>query len=249
MPFRRVRRSDRVLASVVRTDGRFVSETEDFSGARTAIRLGAATNSALMYGYSVSPEHGVTAGAAAELIPQTSSTAAAATLTGDLRAFMPGIKPRHVLALRAAGGTASGELGLRRRFLMGGSGPDSNVLSFGRTAFSLLRAFPHHAFTGTHGGLVNVDYRWPIARPQRGAGTWPLLLHTIHAAAFADAGHVWTDRFRAADVKTSIGGELSINLVAGYSFPLTLTGGGAWGRDGAQRRESRAAYVRIGRAF
>jgi hypothetical protein len=249
LPFRHVRRTDRAVASIVHTEGRFISGTENLSDARTAVRLGVATSSARTYGYSISPEHGVTAGATAELVPRTSDNPGAAMLTADLRAFVPGIGPHHVVAFRAAGGAASGDHGLRRRFLMGGAGPDSSVLDFGRTAFSLLRAFPDHSFAGTRAGLVNVDYRWPIARPQRGAGTWPLLLHTIHAAAFADAGHVWSDRFRASDVKTSVGAELSVNLVAGYSFPFTLTGGAAWGRDGAQRRGSRAAYVRVGRAF
>jgi Tol biopolymer transport system component len=201
-PVRHVRRTDRAVASIVRTEGRFISGTENLSDTRTAFRLGAATSSARMYGYSISPEHGVTAGATAELRPRASDNLDAAILTADLRAFVPGIGRHHVVALRAAGGAASGDHDLHRRFLMGGAGPDSSVLDFGRTAFSLLRAFPDHAFAGTRAGLVNVDYRWPIARPQRGAGTWPLLLHTIHASAFADAGHVWSGRFRAADVKS-----------------------------------------------
>ena len=49
--------------------------------------------------------------------------------------------------------------------------------------------------------MINADYRWPIARPQRGAGTWPLFLHTIHGAVFADAGHAWTEDFSIRDAK------------------------------------------------
>jgi hypothetical protein len=97
--------------------------------------------------------------------------------------------------------------------------------------------------------LVNADYRFPLARPQRGAGTWPLFLHTIHGAVFADAGQAWTDRFRAGNTKTSLGGEFSLDVVAGYSFPFTASLGAAWGRDGTDRSNRATAYLRIGRAF
>jgi hypothetical protein len=124
------------------------------------------------------------------------------------------------------------------------------VLDFGRGAFSLLRGFPSDTFAGHRVMVGNIDYRWPIVRPQRGAGTWPLFLHTVHAALFADAGHAWTDTLRGADMKTSAGGELSLDLVAGYFHPLTVTLGGAWGRDGARRLPDGAHwYVRVGGAF
>jgi hypothetical protein len=97
--------------------------------------------------------------------------------------------------------------------------------------------------------LVNADYRWPIARPQRGAGTWPIFLHTIHAAVFADAGETWTDRFRVANAKTSAGGEFSLNLIAGYAYSFTATVGAAWGHDAADHSDRGTAYIRIGRAF
>ena len=57
----------------------------------------------------------------------------------------------------------------------------SEVADFGSSAFSLLRGFGRNTFAGSHVALANADYRWPIARPQRGIGTWPIFLHTIHA--------------------------------------------------------------------
>jgi hypothetical protein len=97
---------------------------------------------------------------------------------------------------------------------------------------------------------MNVDYRWPIVRPQWGHGTWPVFLHTIHAAVFADVGHAWTHTFEARDLKTSLGGELSLDVLAGYSFPLKAVFGGAWGRDGSGLvRGGPTFYVRLGRAF
>jgi Tol biopolymer transport system component len=249
LPLRHVRRSQRVLASVVRTGARFTSATEVLERTRTALRAGAAASSTHVYGYSISPEDGVTGGTTVEFVPPAGDFADTTKLTADLRAFVPGIRGHHVVALRAAGGASLGDERMGRTFLLGGAGPNTSILDFGRDALSLLRAFPSQSFAGTRAAVVNVEYRWPIARPQRGVGVWPLLIHTVHGAAVADAGHVWSSRFRAGDVKTSIGMELSLNVLLGYSFPLTLTVGAAWGRDGAERQDARAAYVRIGRSF
>jgi len=98
--------------------------------------------------------------------------------------------------------------------------------------------------------VINVDYRFPIARPQRGYGTWPLFLHTVHGAVVADAGEAWTNTFRAGAIKTPIGAELSTNIVAGFVYPVTLSVGTAWGHDGAGVVGNRqTVYVRIGKAF
>jgi hypothetical protein len=138
---------------------------------------------------------------------------------------------------------------VRQTFLLGGSGPDRSTADFGSEAISLLRGFGEHRFAGTRVALLNADYRFPIAWPQRGAGTWPLFLQSIHAAVFADAGHAWTRAFRIGDVKTAIGGELSADLVAGYHLGFTATIGAAVGRDGAGSADGAVAYVRIGHAF
>ncbi|HEY6892562.1 MAG TPA: hypothetical protein VI258_00225, partial [Rhodanobacteraceae bacterium] len=67
---------------------------------------------------------------------------------------------------------------------------------------------------------------------------------------FADAGHAWTQTFRASGIKTSVGGEASAHLVAGYVFPFTATVGAAWGRDGSGVvRDGATIYARIGTAF
>src|SRR5262249_22269409 len=127
---------------------------------------------------------------------------------------------------------------------------NASTLDFGSHAISLLRGFASDTFAGTRVALLNADYRWPIARPQRGYGTWPFLVHTVHAAVFTDVGHAWTRTFSAADVKSSAGAELSMDAVAGYSFPFTATVGAAWRLDGSGAIPTGvAAYVRIGRAF
>jgi hypothetical protein len=67
---------------------------------------------------------------------------------------------------------------------------------------------------------------------------------------FADAGEAWTRGFRAGALKTSAGGELSADIVAGYFAPLTLTLGAAWGHDRSGAFADRATmYFRVGKAF
>jgi hypothetical protein len=250
LPFRYVRSLRQIFLSVVRTDDRYTLPADTFTISRTASRIGLAASTARSYGYSISPEDGFTVGGTAELARDgLGSTADETTLTLDGRAYLPGLGAHQVVAIRGAAGASSGTPGGQRTFLLGGALPAGNVLDFGREAVSLLRGFPSQSFAGTHVALVNADYRWPIARPQRGAGTWPLFLHTIQAAVFADAGETWTDRFRATSAKTSAGGEFSLNLVAGYGFAFTATVGAAWGHDAADHSNRGTAYIRIGRAF
>jgi hypothetical protein len=65
-----------------------------------------------------------------------------------------------------------------------------------------------------------------------------------------DAGHAWTNELRASAIKTSVGAELSTDIVAGYYFPFTVAAGAALGHDGSGSVASRATfYVRVGRAF
>ena len=249
-PIRRVRRTQRVVASLLRSADDYRLPDGRTARHRTAVRAGWAMASALTYGFSISPERGVAIGATAEVVARALGSSAHATaFTADARAYVPGFGAHHVLALRAAAGVSSGDAEARRAFQLGGASPNPSVLDFGRDAISLLRGFASGRFAGSRAAVVNLDYRWPIARPQRGVGTWPLLLHTVHASVFADAGHAWTQRFRAQEVKTAAGAELSLNLVAGYALPLTVTVGAGWGRDGAARTDGGAAYVRVGRAF
>jgi hypothetical protein len=250
LPFRHVRSLRRVFLSLVRTDDRYTLPVETFTISQTASRIGLAASTARLYGYSISPEDGYTIGGTAEIARQGLGSAGdETTLTLDSRAYLPGLGAHQIVAIRGAVGASSGTSGARRTFLLGGALPSSDVLDFGREAVSLLRGFPSQSFAGTHVALLNADYRWPIARPQRGAGTWPVFLHTIHAAVFADAGETWTDRFRVANAKTSAGGEFSLNLIAGYAYSFTATVGAAWGHDAADHSDRGTAYIRIGRAF
>jgi len=250
-PVRHVRVSHLALLSMLAAVDRYTLPAGELSRDRVAVRGGWATTTAHLYGYSVSPEGGVTVGGTAESVPHAlGSFADASTFTADARAYLPGIASHHVVAIRAAGGVSTGDADVRRTFHLGGAAPAGSVVDFGRSAISLLRGFGADTFAGSHVALVNADYRFPIARPQRGHGTWPFFIHTIHGAVFADAGHAWTHEFRSEAVKTSLGAELSSRIVAGYFYPFTITGGVAWGHDSSHTVADRTTvYVRVGYAF
>jgi hypothetical protein len=251
VPIRHARVQHAARASMVRAAADYTLGDSGFSRERSAVRASWQTNTARTYGYSISREDGVTVGATAEIVRRgLGSFANATTTTADARAYLPGLAPHHVIALRLAGGVSSGDATVGRTFLLGGPSPGDSVVDLGSNAFALLRGFSPDTFAGSHAAVANAEYRWPIARPQRGHGTWPLFLHTVHAAVFADAGHAWTGAFDWSAIKSSAGAQLSADLVAGFFAPFTVSTGAAWGHDGSQRAaDGVTVYFRVGKAF
>jgi WD40 repeat protein len=251
LPIRHARASHTALVSALIATDDYTASDQTASRERNAFRGAWATTTAHTYGYSISPEDGVAGGTTIEIVRKSFGAFDDSTIvTGDVRAYVRGVSAHHVVALRLAGGSSNGEPAAGRTFLLGGSNTDAGVVSFNSSALSLLRGFAANTFAGSHVALVNADYRFPIARPQRGLGTWPLFIHTVHAALFADVGNAWTKTFAADAIKTSLGCELSTNVVAGYVFPFTLATGAAWGHDRSGVVGDRATlYFRIGKAF
>ncbi len=251
-PIRRTRVQHTAQISIARAmDDYTFTDGGASSRERTPLRLAWQTITAHTYGYSISREGGIAAGATTEIVRRgLGSSADATTTTGDFRAYLPGLAPHHVVALRLAGGVSTGDSTMGRTFLLGGADPGTGVVDRGSSAFSLLRGFRPDTFAGAHVGALNTEYRWPIARPQRGYGTWPLFVHSVHAAVFADAGHAWPNTFHAGAIKSSAGAQLSADLIAGYVTPLTATVGAAWGHDGSGRvADGVTLYFRVGKAF
>ncbi len=250
-PIRHARVSHAGSFSIVRAVDEFTLPDDVVTRHRLPLRGAWQTVTAHTYGYSISPEGGVAAGATAEIVRRGFGSFADATvLTADVRGYLPGFAPHHVVALRLGGGSSEGDETVGRTFRLGGDTPALGVADFDSDAFSLLRGFHSNTFAGSHVAIANAEYRFPIARPQRGVGTWPLFLHTIHGALFADAGHAWTRAFDAGAIKTSFGGQLSVDLVAGYFAPFTASVGAAWGHDGSGLVSDRVtAFFHIGRAF
>ena len=109
----------------------------------------------------------------------------------------------------------------------------------------LVRGLDEDEVVGSYAAVVNVDYRFPLMRIDRGIGSWPAFARVLHGAIFVDAGHAWDDTFRWTDVSVSLGAELSLETVVGYVLPVTFTGGVAW----VSHDRRAVAFARIGRAF
>ena len=250
----RVRWSQTVLSAISASEDvrscESCSSPPDQRIQRGAIRLGWTFDNAKSYGYSVSRESGTALRVTWENAPEAlGSDAANSAMTMEARAYA-GLGPRHAaVAIRAAGATAWGDKSARRLFSASGSDAASSSFDFGRGAIGLLRGFESDTVAGNHAAVTNVDYRFPLQRIERGSGTIPLFLRTIHAAVFADAGNGWNDSFRWHDVRVSAGGELSIDTVVGFGLPLSFTAGVAWRHDPVGTQDGPAAFGRIGRAF
>jgi hypothetical protein len=249
--FRRVRWAQAVLGEA-RID-RITQEIPDASDTVDRRAFGAAwtIDTSREYGYSISPEHGILAGVTAERFSQTGADARDAhDFTADFRAYVP-LPFRHaVLAVRGAGGVSAGTAGVRRIFRLGGNDGDPAPGTFGDDTMSLLRGFEHGEFAGTHVALANIEARIPLGWPERGWGTWPLFLRSLHATAFVDVGNAWRQTVSWQETKLGAGAELSTGVVALFGLPLTWTGGVAWGHDGAGSvPDQRTVYFRVGPSF
>jgi hypothetical protein len=239
-----------LLASFVRASERFAGTGDVLPGNRSAVRGGWSLVSAHQFGNSISAEKGAAVGATVELVRRgLGASADATTFSADGRVYLAGLAPHHVAAIRVAAARTSGDRHLGRTFLLGGDAA-GGLMDFDADALGLLRGFEPHSFAGTRVAVVNADYRWPIARIERGHGTWPIFLHTIHAALFVDAGHAWTRTVAARDWKSSGGAEIALDLIAGYAGRFSLAFGAARGHDGSNlRHDATRLYWRVGRAF
>jgi hypothetical protein len=249
--WRRTRWAQSVLASVDAIQSTLRTATSTNVSSRNAFRLGWALNTARLFGYSVSPEQGLTARATYEQVsPALGADGSARAVTFDIRAYLPGGRPHAVIALRAAGGAASGDRYVSRQFSLGGNQAGSS-LDFGRHAIGMLRGLADDVASGSRAAVVNLDYRFPLALLERGSGTRPIFFNTLHAAVFVDAGTAWESKPAWRNVRTSVGAEFALDLTLGYSYAVTLASGAAWTRDpgGAGAQNGLAVFVRLGRAF
>jgi len=217
---------------------------------RGAIRLGWNFVNAKSYGYSVTRESGTAVRVTWENAPEAlGSDASSSSITIDTRAYGQ-LGPRHAaIAARLAGASSWGDEHARRVFSAAGSDAAPAFFDFGRSAVGLLRGFDSDTVIGSRAAVANLDYRFPVRYIQRGSGTIPLFLRTIHSAVFADAANAWNDTFRWNDVRISAGAELSVDTVIGFGLPLSFSAGVAWRHDPVGTQDGVAVFGRIGRAF
>lgn len=251
---RRVRRSHTLLAAFNSSEDAFdctrCPTPVDTVIRRRAVRAGWSFDNSRSYGYSVTRESGTAIRVTWETAPAAlGSDAGTGALTFDARAYRQAGPQHAALAVRAAGASAWGDQHARRLFSAVGTGPQTAGFNFGSDAIGLLRGLESDDVVGDRAAVGNVDYRFPLASVQRGAGTIPVFFRTIHGALFADAGHAWTGAFRWSGVRVSAGAELALDAVVGYVLPVTFAAGVAWRDDPVGARRGVAVFGRIGRAF
>jgi len=250
VPIVHARLTQTALASFVRLTDDVTTVKGTTASSRLAVRSGWSVVSAHEFGNSISRERGTALGVTIEADRSTGGADHAATLTLDARAYVPAGPPHHVVAARFAIGGTTGAQRIVAPFTLGGPAASGSVLDFDAHALSLLRGFDDPTFAGSRVAVANVDYRFPLLRIERGHGTWPFFIHTIHAALFGDAGQTWSTHVTAHDLKTSFGAEISANLVIGYVGALTTTAGAARIHDGAGLvADDTRAFFRVGYAF
>ena len=153
----------------------------------------------------------------------------------------------HTLAVRSAGGMATGSYTSRTLFFVGGYNLENTGFPdvFTSTVFNgafVLRGYEPNTYRGQNYILNQLEYRLPIARVDRGIQTLPLFLRRIDGNLFVDWGGAF-NRFNFDDVKlfhdrsiiaskqlhTGAGAELWFGMDVGYVVPLNLRLGYALG--------------------
>ena len=160
----------------------------------------------------------------------------------------------HVLAFRVDMGLGDSE---SRPFRLGGSRSDllvTSALNAINVSTRLNRR--NHALrgygegeaqlSGESMGLLSAEYRFPIARIERGLMTPPIGIHQVYGNIFVDSGRAW-DTFDASKTYTGIGAEIGADLVLFYNAVLRMDLGVAKGLDEAIGGQQ--VYVRLGSSF
>ena len=138
----------------------------------------------------------------------------------------------HILAFRYGGGISGSSLGERTVFSAGGFSDVSfvdaliNNTSLGGQA---LRGYSPFARLGSQRHLLQMEYRFPIARIQRGPQTLPLYANRVYGNAFVDWGDAFFGKIDLKNFAVGVGAELFIDFTVGYYLPYTLRTGIAYG--------------------
>lgn len=173
--------------------------------------------------------------------------------TLDGRAFLPLIG-EHVLAVRLAGGWGSAS---PRPFRLGGSlsantAPlplDTAVLNspFNQREFA-LRGYDTGlaSLTGRRMLLASAEWRFPIARIERGFMAPPLAIHQLFGSVFAETGDAWSAGRTPGDYSTGAGIEANaeVNLFYDLAFHLRLGYAHGFADNGSNQ-----VYLKLGSSF
>jgi hypothetical protein len=201
--------------------------------------------SARLYPHSISPVDGwqVHLGYLKE-DPSLGGSASLAKLLGDARGYLRAGEG-SVLAVRLGGGTTLGSPNFVQSFAVGGF-PEGTLSDVIDTNFTVLRGYPDDAFQGRSFVHGNLELRFPLFFPERGYRSWPVFLRHLHGTVFADAANAWVGPFRAADLRSALGGQVGFDGTFSQAYAITAIFGVA--RGFSTYGETRV-YARLGLSF
>jgi hypothetical protein len=169
-------------------------------------------------------------------------------VNGSITGYVPmPWRGRHTLAMRLAGAIVDSDYPRGGAYVVGGYDLDANplpsaVLSGVFNGSFVLRGYPPRAYVGSEYLLTNLEYRFPIAYPDRGISTVPVYLRRIDGNLFVDYGGAFNSlNLRGArffhhgaildvpELHTSIGAELWLGLTLGYLMNTQIRIGYAYG--------------------
>jgi hypothetical protein len=217
-------------------------ESLDLGGLEAAWAIGTARQ----FPYSISPVEGYRLRLAyVQESPSLGSDVSLGKVLAEARLYSRLRRPDDALAVRLAGGVTIGRPSFQRSFAVGGF-PDGSLFDVVGTNHGVLRGYPDDAFVGRRFFDASVEYRFPLAHPQRGYRLLPFFVRHLHAAVFADAGNAWNEGWDWRDLKPSAGAALGADFTLGHALPITFVLGVA--RGFADQGETRA-YFRSGLSF
>lgn len=247
VPVKRTLRAVQSLSLAYRRRRESLEETDqperlDLGGLEAAWAI----STARQFPYSISPVEGYRVRMAyVKESPALGSDVSLGKVVGDARAYSRVFRADDALAVRLTAGVTVGRPSFKRSFAVGGF-PDGALFDVVGSNHAVLRGYPDDAFVGRRFVGANVEYRFPLAHPQRGYRLLPAFVRHLHGTVFADAGHAWNDGFRWADLKPSAGAALGSDLTVGHALPVTFSVGLA--RGFSEKGETRA-YFRAGLSF
>ncbi len=189
------------------------------------------------YPRSVSRSHGAQLSIAAETSDAIEgSDYRGQVYTVDGRVFLP-LGREHVLAARATYGWGTDS---PRPFVLGGSrsgGPLPLPLEpvlvnelFNQRDFALRGYDSGQAgLTGRRMLTGSVEWRFPLARVERGVMAPPLALHQLSGAVFVESGDAWYSGRHPDEPVTGAGAEINAETFVFYDLPFHLRLGYAYG--------------------
>ena len=161
---------------------------------------------------------------------------------------LPWWPANHVLVVRLAGGVSFGDRLRYGSFRLGGN---YGVSSYYRLPdeYESLRGFPVSVVAGDWYYLGTLEYRFPLLRIDRGAGTLPLFVQKLSGAVFTDVGDAFDTLEEATGPLVGVGTELRLTAIVGWAIGLQLRAGYAfavYGPGGYSPVQVETLYFRLG---